>query len=131
MGPRGPNLCIWGLKLFKGYEKCFYFILKASFCSQDYLKEYKNSNVFLWKSCRKWSWDTNSRLLLFFKKTLFEIKETAKYFNQTNKTKFVNFLTVYPEIRSILIFRKGSGNNCSTAFCVWLFKKNTSYIILD
>ena len=41
------------------------------------LIEYDVKNIFLQKSCRKWSRRTSFGTLLFFKKALFEVKATG------------------------------------------------------
>ena len=79
-----------------------------------------------------------SDLFLFFKKALYEVKANGlqlsfNIFRQpstwhTIKANFVKLWTIDPEICSILIFRKRSGNSFSSIFCVWFFKKIVSHV---
>ena len=43
------------------------------------LKEYNITNIFLKKSCRKWSRETSSRRLLVFKKALYKVKANSRH----------------------------------------------------
>ena len=96
--------------------------------------EYDKRNIFLQKSCRKWNRKTSYRLLLF-KEAWYEVKASGLQlsFNMfwqsstwhTIKTSYTlsSCMNIDPEICSILVFRKGSGNSISIAFCVWFKKK--------
>ena len=99
--------------------------------------EYDKRNIFLQKSCRKWNRKTSYRLLLF-KEAWYEVKASGLQlsFNMfwqsstwhTIKTSYTlsSCMNIDPEICSILVFRKGSGNSISIAFCVWFKKKKIS-----
>ena len=43
------------------------------------LKEYNIANIFLKKSCRKWSRETSCRRLLVFKKALYKVKANSRH----------------------------------------------------
>ena len=77
------------------------------------LIEYNTGNIFLQKSCRKWT----IFCFLFF------------IFLVHNKNKlWINFELIQ-RCAQFWFFSKGSGNRISTTFCVWFFKKNVFYVI--
>ena len=100
---------------------------------------------FIQKSCTNWCKDTGSRPIFFFfffflKKALYEIKASClrlifsifQWFSTWHaKQTLKNFILLIKRYAQFWLFRKGSGSNFSTTFCVWFFNLLTNQISLS
>ena len=101
------------------------------------LIEYDKRNIFLQKFCGKWGKETSSRpLFIFLKKLKMRWKQAvcrlvSLYISLAlnllyNKNKLYKTLDYWSRENALFwLFRKGSGANFSTTFCVF-FKRNVS-----
>ena len=112
------------------------------------LIEYNNINIFLQKSCRKWSRAGRlvPDLFLFFQKAFYEVNASGLqlsliiYFDILgiqswrywyNKNKLYKTLDYWliQRYAQFSFFRKEPGNSFFTTICEWFFKENVSHVI--
>ena len=94
-------------------------------------------NIFLQKSCRKWGWETRSRLLFVFWKILIWSKSKWLAFAsicfgipRPGRTIETNFRLLIQRYVQFCFFKKRSRTSFWATFCACLFKENISHVLI-